>query len=370
MVRVLVALPEDLDPHSGLLGRALQELAQVLAGEVLGAGAGQQQAAVLHQVQAQAVHLAVGHESGLEILAPLDQGGRVQADHVETPAFLAHARQGLEGIGLYGAHRVFHAIVCGILGHGLQGRARGVQAEDLGGSGLGRGHAQGSGIGKGVQHPLSGHQREQARPVGAHVEIPAGLLAPGQMHQETRAVLLDLHAFRDLARSHLDLPGQSFQFPGARVVLEQDACGRQFGLEAFQDEPAHPLHARAQQLHRKHVPEAVYHEAGQEVGFAEHQAVERFFKELFPKFRCGSDSAPQKFGIEPVPGIAAHQPSGNERAGVDGGQAQGPPARGLHPGAFPGFKGLERRLGRVHLVAEDPEMAFAQPPVLVLFQHQ
>ena len=341
---------------------------------MLGAGAGQEEAAILGEVQGQAVHGAVRGQAFLHVLAALHEGGRVHADQAEALALCAQVLQPGQGVDAEGLHPVRQAGKPRALGRTIQRRARGVQAGGRGRPGPGAGQAQAPGVGEHVQRAavasMIGGQAGGQGAVGAHVVEPAGLLAAGQGKDEAAAVLLDFSLVRHAAQGQLDRARQALQLAARQVVLEEDARGPDQVGQRGHDLRAQPLHACGADLHGQDVAEAVHHQAGQQVALAEHEAVIRRVEEVLAQGQGRGQARTQQFGVQRAGGVLAVYAPGDERARIHVGAAQRPALGRLHAHAVPRRKGGERAFGHVHLVAEDPQVTGQKAAVLVLAQGQ
>src|ERR1700686_367590 len=110
-----------------------------------------------------------------------------------------------------------------------------VRARQLDGAGgdvdiLDRGRAAGSGVdaegsavGKEIQHPAPSRERPGERAVLALIQKEAGLLSRSRVDAEAQTVLNDLRRWLPLSRPDR-LHRQAFDLSGRDVVLEPDAA--------------------------------------------------------------------------------------------------------------------------------------------------
>ena len=149
MIRALIALAQQLAEQAPP-GQALREqMLQSVGFQVMRTGAGDQRAAVCHQLQAQIVDPPVGRKPLGSVFAALDEGRRIKADKIK-------AASGVTQFGKQGQCVAVQAFYPGVgrcapqVGRsGVQGGGGGVQEGDFARAALGGHDAESAGIAEG-----------------------------------------------------------------------------------------------------------------------------------------------------------------------------------------------------------------------------
>ena len=244
-----------------------------------------------------------------------------------------------------------------------QGRAGGIDADDLGrAAGQGR-HREPAGIAVAVQHRLAAvlaHAVGELLAVVALVEVVAGLVALGHVEAELPLMLGDDDLGAPLAAQPAGLLGQAFKVAhlGVGTLVQAGQAGR--GQQLVGDERLPALAAGRQELRHQGVGIAVDDQARQAVGLAMDQAQ-----------RVGRDRQPRPQGQRPGDALL-------EEAGIDAlGLIETPDAHPDHrtgAGSAPAEKGPGGRFdphgltavgaAAGHRALEDPGMAALQRALL------
>src|SRR5690554_723092 len=218
----LMALIDDLAMTILMAHPAAHYLYQSLRRQMHGAGCRKQQAITSQQTHRLAVELAVGTLAVGNILAPLDEGRRVENYHIELLAIGLEGSQGLESIALAYRHLLVQAVERGVLGHPLQRRGTGVHAQHLAGTMRCRLYTPATDVAEHVEDTLARHQTVEPGAIGTMIEKPAGLLAIEYRHMKAHAVLFHQHRTLEVTLGQGDLTLQLLQPPPRRVILEHD----------------------------------------------------------------------------------------------------------------------------------------------------
>ncbi len=353
-----------------MAGAADQDVLQVVLGQVHRAGGADQDAVLAQQAHGLFVETAVGGLAVLQVLLALDEGRRVGDHHVEAFVGGLQFAQGLEHVALDAGDLLRYAVQRRVALDAVEGEGGRVHAHHFAGAEGGGLDAPATDIAEQVEDPLALHVGRQARAVHAVVVEPAGLL-PGQHRRlELHAVLFQRDPLRHFAVGVGHVALQALGVARAGVVLPEHGGG----LEHLQQGSEHlvlaQFHGRGRQLHHQHVAEAIDHQAGQQVGIAVDQPVERLVEKPLAQAEGDVDAMNQQRFVENVLGI-----TGNEAAADQIVRAQRDDAQRLAVGHFQhrlvaGGEGIQRRRGDIHLVAVDPQVAGAQAALGVGFETQ
>ena len=194
MVAALGAEIDLAETFVGAVGRFPDGFGEKLRIHEMGAGAGDEKAAVLHQLQAAQIDLPVALHRVLDGIAGFGEGGRVQNDHAVALPFGFQAGKQVEDIRAGEVHPVLQAVQAGVLLRHVDAGLGSVHAENLRCPGFSGVQCKGAGMGEAVQHPFPGADRMDGGPVVFLIQEKSGFLAVLHVNQILHAVFLDLYA--------------------------------------------------------------------------------------------------------------------------------------------------------------------------------
>ena len=304
----------------GILCGGVQHLdEQLLGGKVRAAGRGQI-AAPGQQFHGAVVDLLIAAHGVLHRAAGLGKGRRIKDDKVVGVALLFQPGQQFKGVLAEKIH-VGQVVALGVaLGHG-NGLGADVSGSDPGSPALGGVQRKAAGVGKAVQHSVTGSNAGHSPAVVFLVEEKAGFLAVLKINVVEHAVLADL----SLGAVGVRLAGQvkpalvlcqALLGPQGLVVALVDALnglavsaqdlhqqGEEDGLELF--------HANAQGLGDKDIVEPVHSQARELVSLAKDDTAGGQVGGLQHSLAVGPgvfDTALPESGIKGVVGVAGDEP--------------------------------------------------------------
>ncbi len=239
---------------------------------VVGAGAGDQDAAGREQAQGAQVDLLVAGDGGVEIAAALGEGRRIEHDQRKLPAGGRVAGEQVEDVGLV---EVDVGDPVG-LGVGAGGGERGAGAVDrFHGFALG-GQVQGeaAGGGEAIERLAAAGVMRGGAIVFALVEEDAGLLAVQQVGMHGEAVDRGPRRCREFRRRGWRFRAAVALWRGPATSLRATMPrGWKISVQAGGDLALGGVHALVERLHDEVIAVAVDHQGGKQVGLAVDYAV-------------------------------------------------------------------------------------------------
>ncbi len=255
-------------------------------------------------------------------LAARDQARRIEQNKVELAPAVAARLEEVDGIALFGADPLGHAIAAGVLVDPLQGMGRTVDTGDAAGTGQCRLNTPAADVAVEVEHPPCAGVDAESGAVEAMVIEPAGFLpALGRRH-ETAAILADLKLLRQFAAGHLGVFVQPFDGAKATLIAPDQRGGRIDGRDGGFEHRLQLLHAGAADLADHHLAVAVEHQSRQGIAVAIDPAVVIAGEELPAQPQCGLQSPRQHLFVDDHIALTAVESGRNQGVGVDQGTAE------------------------------------------------
>ena len=271
MVCALGVIHHEAGGLFGIDGGIDEVVHEQLAGGVIGAAEGREQAAFVQKLERAEVDLFVAahgiHEGGLVA----GETRRVEDDHV------------ILGLGVFEEiedvvfeHFDFDVVEHGVVAGSRAGAGRNIDRGDLGSSGLGAGEGESALVGEAVEHALALGERGNFGVGLQLVEVEAGFLAIEEIDFEGEAVGVDDEGAGVFAVEHLDAGLHALGLAVGRIVAQDDGGGVEQGDQRVADDFFAQIHRQRQRLDGKVVAVAVDDQAGQAVGFAPDETGKRF----------------------------------------------------------------------------------------------
>ncbi|MCY1515837.1 hypothetical protein D9M68_504390 [compost metagenome] len=199
---------------------------------------------------------------------------------------------------------------------------------------------------------------------------PAGFLAFQHRGLELHAVLFQGDPLGHHAERGVDVTLQAFGVTGAGVVLPEHAAGFEHLHQGVEHGGLVALHGGGGELYHENVAEAVHHQAGEQVGIAIDQAVERLVEEALAQAQGDVDAVHQQGLVQAVLDVAGHQARADQVVRGEGDHAQRLAAGGFKDGLVTRLEKVQRGGDHVHFVAVDPQVAGAQASIGIGFEAQ
>jgi hypothetical protein len=291
----LGAALEDAEGFAGVEGGFGDDGEQHGFAHVVGAGAGDEDAAGGEQFEGAEVDFLVAAGGGVEAGAGFGEGGRVEDDGRERLVAVLFGGEEVEDVG-FAEVDVGEAVEGGVGAGAGDGGGGGVDGGDRVAAG-GEVEGESAGGSEAIEGAAGAGVAGGGEVVVALVEVDAGLLAFEQVGIEGESVHADADGAVDGAVQDAFFLGQGFTVADGDIVAEDDGAGGEEFVERGEEVGLGAVHALVEGLEDERVMVAVDDEAGEQVGFGEDDAV----------------------GVGVVDDVAAVEEGGFEAASEEGG---------------------------------------------------
>ena len=255
-------------------GRLSNGLREELRGHEVTAAAGGEVSAVLHELEALHVDLAVTADGGLRRLAGLRKRRRVEDDDVILLALCVQLRQLIEHIRHTEMHGVLEVVPLRIRRRLLDRKLRDIEALDLRRACNAGVQREGTHVREAVEDALPLADSLHRPTVILLVEEKSGLLSIHHVDHILDTVLGDLDIRIEFRADEALIHVHAFLFPNRRVAplvnaADVDAVFPEDCHEILENHRLQTIHAERERLHHQHILIFIDRQSRQSVGLAE-----------------------------------------------------------------------------------------------------
>ena len=258
--------------NAGILLRIKEHFMEKIGGDVLAAGTGDQETAVLNQLHAAQVNFLVAAQRALHRGAGFGKGGRVKDNHIKLLVGFLRGTQIVKSIGTLETHSVFKAVEAGIFSGAFASEIADIHADDFLCAVVAGMQGKAARVGKAVQHAGVLHKGRDGSAVFLLVKEETSLLPFLDVHPEMHAVFHHFNFVRHFAIQQAGYLLHALQLAHRHVAAFPDAHGVQFLHQGVHNILLEALHAKAQNLQDNHIAKGIGDHSGQAVAFSKDEA--------------------------------------------------------------------------------------------------